>query len=135
MGQPTTILENEYGILMYYPDLKIVHHVFRKPIGGKAFQEILNGGLDVFRQKGAYKWLSDDRNNSVFAPEDAAWVFDVWVPQVMQTGWKYWALLVPDTTKARQDMAQFINGFYEQGVRVMLFATTEEALAWLSAQP
>jgi hypothetical protein len=128
----TTIIDNDYATLLYHPDKKIVHHTFHKPIGGEPFRQVLLAGLNTLKANGAQKWLSDDRANSVLPPEDAEWGTTVWFPQVKAAGWKYWALVVPNDVKGRINMAEFVESYFEQGIRIMVFTDPEEALKWLT---
>ena len=50
---------------------------------------------------------------------------------MINAGWKYWALVVPDEVSARQDMVAVIDMFYERGIRIMVFTDVERALNWL----
>ena len=126
-----TILNNDYATLMYYPDKKIVHHVFHKPISGPEFRSVLNKGADLLQEHGAAKWLSDDRNNSALSSEDTEWSKTVWFPRAAAAGWKFWALVVPPDLMARMNLKEFVDTYYEQGLRTMVFVDPQEALEWL----
>ncbi|MBL8162023.1 MAG: hypothetical protein JNJ61_08560 [Anaerolineae bacterium] len=134
MTQTQTIFTNEYATLMYHPENRIVHHIFHKPIGGEAFRQVLDTGLDTLKQHGASKWLSDDRQNAALPLEDTMWAITNWAPRVLAAGWKSWALIVPDSVSARINMAEFINDYGEKGVRIMIFADPNEAQQWLEKQ-
>jgi hypothetical protein len=129
-----TILDNEYASLTYHSDKKIVYHVFRKPISGEPFRQVLNEGAKLIQKHGANKWLSDDRENSVLPPEDFDWVNADWLPRVVNAGWKYWALVIPNEMMARLNMTDFVNSFYQRGLRIMVFTKPEEAMEWLQRQ-
>jgi hypothetical protein len=126
-----TILDNDYATLMYYPDQKIVHHVFHKPISGQEFRSVLNRGADLLREHGASKWLSDDRNNSMLSPEDTEWSKTDWFPRASAAGWRFWALVVPPDLMARLNLKEFVDAYFEQGLRTMVFVDPQEAMAWL----
>ncbi len=131
---PLTIIDNEYASLVYYPELKIVHHVWHKPISGERFREVLNKGAELFAQNHASKWLSDDRANSALPEEDGEWGMNDWFPRVMQAGWKFWALVVPEDIMGRMNMKQFVDHYFEQGLRIMVFTDPAEAMKWLESQ-
>lgn len=126
-----TLIQTDFATLVYHPDAKIVHHTFHKPIGGQEFRNVLNTGAEAMEKYGATKWLSDDRNNSVLSPEDGGWGSNDWFPRAVKAGFKYWALVVPDDILARMDLKQYIDSFFEQGLRVMVFTKPEDAMAWL----
>jgi hypothetical protein len=57
-----------------------------------------------------------------------------WFPRVLQSGWKFWALVVPEDVKARMNLTQFVQSYYEQGLRIMVFTEPVEATEWLASQ-
>lgn len=79
-------------------------------------------------------WLSDDRLNAEFSPEDISWVFDDWIVRAEAAGWKKWALVVPEQIAARANMAQLVELVYNKGVRVMVFTHLDVARKWLIEQ-
>jgi hypothetical protein len=126
-----TVIDNEYATLMYYPDTQIVHHVFHKPISGPHFRAILNGGAALLKEHGACKWLSDDRNNTALSDEDTVWSKTDWFPRASAAGWKFWALVVPPDLMAQMNLKEFIDTYYELGLRSMVFTEPMEAMKWL----
>jgi hypothetical protein len=126
-----TIVDTEYATLWYYPENKIVHHKFHKYIYGEEFRQILEKGLEIFKQHHAQKWLSDDRNNSALTPEDSEWGINNWSPRVVGAGWKYWAIVMPDKVVGQMNMQRFIEIYAKQGVTVQIFDDPDEALTWL----
>ena len=126
------IIDTDYGTLMYHPEAKIVHHVFHKPISGPEFRNILDEGAALLKKHGAQKWLSDDRNNSALSDEDTEWSKTDWFPRATASGWKFWALVVPADIMARMNMKEFVDAYYEYGLRTMVFDNPEEALEWLT---
>jgi hypothetical protein len=126
-----TIIQTEYAKLVYHPDTKIVHHTFHKPIGGQKFREVLDTGASVLEKYHAEKWLSDDRGNSALSPEDTEWSKANWFPRAINAGWKYWALVVPEDIMARINLKEFVDSYFEQGLRIMVFVEPEKAMDWL----
>ena len=125
------ILANQYATLVYHPDTKVVHHTFHKAIGAEKFREVLNLGVVAMTKYGASKWLSDDRNNSVLSPEDTEWSMSNWFPRAIQAGWKYWALVVPQDILAQMNLKEFVDSYFDQGLRIMVFSNSDEAMKWL----
>jgi hypothetical protein len=125
------ILSNEYATLVYYPDTKIVHHTFHQQIGGERFREVLNKGAETLEKYKATKWLSDDRKNSALSKEDTEWSKTNWFPRSIKAGWKYWALVVPQDILGQLNMKEFVDSYFEQGLRIMVFSKPEEAKQWL----
>jgi hypothetical protein len=128
-----TVFKNDSATLYYYPEKKIVHHEIHKYIKGEEFKGLLNAGLDVFRKRGANKWLSDDRKNGVLLEEDEEWSSGVWFPQVLKAGWKYWAIVLPEKLVGQMNMKRFAARFEPAGVTARLFTAPEDALSWLES--
>ena len=91
----------------------------------------MNNGADTLKKYGATKWLSDDRENMALTPEDSQWATTNWFPRSVKEGWKTWALVVPTDTMAKLNMKEFVDQYFEQGLRIMVFTDPEEALQWL----
>ena len=125
------VYDKEYATLYFYPEPKIVHHVFHKFIYGDEFRQVLEKGLELFQQHGANKWLSDDRKNSALPTEDVNWAMQNWAPRVFQTGWKYWAIIMPDKVVGQMNMNRFMKRYIDQGLKIQVLSDTDEALKWL----
>jgi len=128
-----TISDTEYATLWYHPDHKIVHHQFHKFIHGEEFRQVLDKGVEIFKENGAQKWLSDDRMNSTLTAEDGAWATTDWSVRVMAAGWKYWAIVMPDKIVGKLNMQRFIEDYSKKGVTIDIFGDPEEALKWLES--
>ena len=126
------IIKNEFATLVYHPESKIIHHTFHQPIGGDKFREVLNTGTDALEKYGASKWLSDDRGNSALSQEDTDWSMNFWFPRAIKAGWKFWALVVPQDLLARMNLKEFVDSYYDKGLRIMVFNGPEEAMQWLT---
>lgn len=125
------VLENEWATVRYEPTHKYIYHTFHKPIGGQPFRDALNIGLEAFITKGATKWLSDDRHNAELSPEDVAFGINDWGQRAAKAGWKYWALVVPESIAGRLTLSGIVEAYFNMGVRVAVFVDLEEAREWL----
>ena len=130
-GLKVTVVDNEFATMVYHARYKIVHHTFHKPLAGAAFRAVLMHGLKLFKERGANKWLSDDRGNSALHPDDGKWAMEVWSKQTIDAGWKYWAIVMPDAALGRANMRRFIREYADRGVEVRIFESPEEAFEWL----
>lgn len=131
---PQVIIDDGDALLLYHPRPKIVHHQLRTVVQGERFRSILEKGVELFVQHGAYKWLSDDRGNGPLSPEDAEWAMTKWSPRVIAAGWKYWAVVMPKKMIGQMDMTGWIKTYAEKGVTVSAFTDPESALRWLSVR-
>ena len=128
-----TIMDNDYSSLWFHPESGIVHHYFKTAVSGEHFRQVLNRGIDLLEEHKAYKWLSDDRNNSALTPEDSQWAFSDWEQRVLKAGWRYWAIVLPHGVVGRMDMARNVAAIREAGVEATVFTDPAEALAWLES--
>ena len=131
---PVTILDTPQITVWYHADKKMIHHKMHQYAHGKDFRDALMAGVDAMKKHGATKWLSDDRANPVMTPEDQKWSVDVWQAQVMNAGWKHWALVEPQGVLAKMRMEQFTERFSKRGVTVKVFTDPDEAMRWLAGQ-
>jgi hypothetical protein len=128
------IINNNKAALWYHPKTKIVHHQLRSYIYGQQFRDILERGLELFRLHQACKWLSDDRGNGALDPDDSDWATEVWSPQVIAAGWKFWAIVLPIKVIGQMNMRGWVSMYAEKGVKVEAFTDPDLALSWLEAQ-
>ena len=128
-----TMTDTPYATLWYYPEDKIVHHQFHKFIHGAEFRQVLEKGLEVFKENGAQKWLSDDRLNSALPTADTEWGQQDWFPRVFAAGWKYWAIVMPDKVVGKLNMQHFIESYSTQGLTIDIFDDPDVALKWLKS--
>jgi len=125
------VLDTEYATLWYYPEAKIVHHKWNKFIYGAEFRQVLEKGLEIFKENGAQKWLSDDRLNSALPTEDLNWSMNDWFHRAFGAGWKYWAIMMPDKVAGQMNMNRIMKRNIELGLNIKVFDDIDEALEWL----
>lgn len=127
------IFENEYATLMYHEKEKIVHHIFHQPVEGEYFRKTLLKGAELFKQMGATKWLSVDLKSSGLTKEDTEWGLSVWRPLILEAGWKYWAIVLPENIIGQIHLKNFSKIYTDEGVDVKLFTNPEKAYEWLKS--
>ncbi|MBK8024547.1 MAG: hypothetical protein IPK19_24745 [Chloroflexi bacterium] len=130
----TIVLETDYATVWHYAEAGIVHHEFHRYIHGEQFRGVLERGLEIFSQRSATKWLSDDRKNSALPKVDAEWALNDWNPRVRAAGWKYWAIVMPDKKVGQMNMDWFIREGLKQGLTIQIFDDVDEALKWLESR-
>lgn len=128
-----TVFENSSARLSFHPDTKIVHHEFRTFMHGPAFRDILTQGVATMQKNGAHKWLSDDRLNSALPKEDGDWAMTTWFPSAVRSGWKFWAVVMPEKVIGQMNMQQFVKNAATSGVTTKVFSNPDEAYRWLAA--
>jgi hypothetical protein len=128
-----TIAKTDFGIMYYYPETKIVHHILQKYEFGQPFRDFLSMGTKAIGERGACKWLSDDRSYATLTKEDMEWGRDVFAPDTIKAGWLYWAIVMPEKTVGKMAMDRIIAMYSEMGLTVQIFAEPEEGMRWLKS--
>jgi ribonucleotide reductase alpha subunit len=134
-GNRITVLDTDYATLWYYPESKVIHHVFHRYIHGQHFRGVLEAGLEALKQHGGTKWLSDDRNNSTIPTEDLVWTFENWSPRCVQAGWKHWGLILPTKIGGQMSMNRTMQRYIDMGISVEIFDDPDKAMQWLLSLP
>jgi len=118
--------------LFYHDEDKVIHHVFKEALDSESFHAVLEKGTEVLTEHKATKWLADNRRQEiVLSDEDNEWATTVWFPKTMAAGWKYWAIVVPDSIANRVDLMRYIEPYHATGINVKVFTDDAEALDWL----
>jgi hypothetical protein len=129
-----TIIETQRMSLFYHPVEKIVHHEMHQYPGLELLQDILTRGLELIREKGATKWLSDDRNGGALPKSHHEWGDRVWAPDAIAAGWQHWGLVLPNDLLHNANMQKLARLYASQGVTVQVFSDPDEAFRWLRQQ-
>jgi hypothetical protein len=129
------IHDSEWVTVWYHPVSAVVHHKYHKAIRGQAFRSALLAGSAVLRERGASKWLSDDRLVFLLPQEDQEWAQTQWFPQTLKAGWKYWAIAKPEKAVVDLFLRRLAATYSAAGVQTELFISPEAGLQWLMNQP
>ncbi len=125
------IMDDTNISMWYYPESKILHHQIHQFFCGKPFRDALNKGVEVFQKYGAQKWLSDDRMIPALSKEDLDWGDRDWFPRVAKSGWKYWAIVMPEKVVGQLTMKRLAETYNSRGVCTRIFSSPDEAKKWL----
>lgn len=129
------VFKNDQITVYYLQKEKIVYHVMHKQVEGKPFRDALLAATAWLRTNKACKWLSDDRLNPSLKQDDQEWILNVWQPEVLKAGWKYWAIIMPDASLGKTRMVIMSTQYKKLGVTVKAFSTPEEGIEWLNSFP
>jgi hypothetical protein len=134
LGMPAIrVRDDEYVTMVYYPETKILHHQIHKFFFGQTYRDIFNTGVQVFKKYGACKWLSDDKSVTSFTKEDVEWGYKEWFPRMIESGWKYWALILPEKVIGQVAVKRMAENYTSQGVQTRTFTSIDEAKKWLES--
>ena len=125
------VLKNEWGTVQYETTDHYIYHTIHKDLPPAELRTILDTGLDSLKANRAQKWLSDDRKYVTVTPEAIEFTLQSWGPRAAAAGWKYWAMVAPESAIGRAGMQEVVEIFYNLGVRMPIFSDLDEARAWL----
>lgn len=128
-------LDNEYITLELDPEAGIIQHTMHRFVISAVFREAMERGLELLREHGATKWLSDDRHNGPLSNDDLEWGLNEWRPRAIALGLKYWALVLPEAVLGRHRAQRIVEAERRRGFAVEAFAVPGEARRWLEGQP
>ncbi|MDI6401718.1 hypothetical protein QLX67_06920 [Balneolaceae bacterium ANBcel3] len=128
------VFANDRFEIYCYPNEKIIHHIIKKFVHGEDFKQLMTKGADAFIKFSCTKWLSDDRSSSVLKKEDVEWGQKNWEPRILQKGWKYWAIVMPDSTIGKMTMNPVIKRYASLGVKVEIVRSADQGVQWLKSQ-
>jgi hypothetical protein len=126
------IMDDENVSIWYYPESKILHHQVHKFFFGQVYRDVFNAGAQAFKKYGAQKWLSDDRNVTAWTKEDVEWGNKDWFPRMLQSGWKYWAIIFPEKVVGQMVLKKFAENYSSMGIQTKIFSSLDEAKKWLT---
>ena len=129
-----TLIETPRMSLWYLPDDRIIHHQMHQYPSQETLEEVLLRGLEAMKEHGATKWLSDDRAGGAVPRSHHEWGEQVWAPQAIAAGWKYWAFLPPEQTLGHANMTRLVQVYAAKGVLVKVFSEPTQAQHWLRRQ-
>ncbi|WP_319477941.1 hypothetical protein [Marispirochaeta aestuarii] len=129
-----TLLDNDSLSLYVYPEHGIVHHEIHKFVFGETWREMMMKGADAFIEHGCTKWLSNDKSNSAMRQEDLEWGQKNWEGRILEKGWKYWALMMPEKAIGKMNMRPIVDRYAGMGVTVQIFSEFDDAFKWLTQQ-
>ncbi len=128
-------LENEFVTVACDPDAGIVEHVTHRFLVSDVFRQALLRGLELMREHGATKWLSDERLNGAISNDDVEWGATVWRPRAVALGLKSWALVLPRSTFGSARARRIVEEERRWGLTCAVFEERAAARRWLDQQP
>jgi hypothetical protein len=126
-----TVIETPRMSLYYHPAQKIIHHEMHAYPGLELLERVLRKGLELMKANGASRWLSDDRMGGTLPQSHHEWGEKVWAPEAIRSGWKRWALVLPENTLHTSNMNRLSERYAALGVTVEHFSDPTRAIVWL----
>ncbi len=128
------VIETPRMSLYYHPAEKIIHHEMHAYPGLELLERVLSKGLELMKERGASKWLSDDRMGGALPQSHHEWGENVWAPKAISLGWKRWALVLPEKTLHASNMNRLSERYAALGVTVEHFSDPMRAFLSLKKE-
>jgi hypothetical protein len=128
------IFDSPNATMWYYPESQIIHHQFHIPLQGEPFRDFMMLGTRTMADKGAHKWLSDDRAILAVHKDESQWGMNHWFPETIKAGWKHWAIIQPKHTISQLNLEKVAKTYSAMGINAMFFSDVDEAMKWLESQ-
>lgn len=129
-----TLLRTPFATIQYDTDSKIVRHQTFPAIRGREYRDVLTLGVETLKKRAAEKWLADERKSSAMGEDDELWAQRVWLPAALRSGWKYWAIVLPEKDAGRRALKRASEALSTAGITARTFSDPTEALEWLESQ-
>lgn len=78
--------DDEDGTIEVHPDQRLVRLIWKRPVTGQAYRDLLDRLLETVRQDGIKLWLSDGRRAGAILYADQVWTMQEYTPQVIGAG-------------------------------------------------
>ena len=97
------------------------------------FRTLLEAGVRALVEHRGSRWLADCRRQKALKPADQDWGDKVWLPLVVASGLKRFAIVLPESQLATINLQDRENTMRGMGLQVEYFHTVEEARSWLAS--
>lgn len=128
-------VDNEFYTAWYVPDYSMIRHVWHQHCKGETWRNIMTLAADAFVGHNCFKWLADDRKFlGAMTPEDWAWAEVNFAKRCREAGWKYFAMVLPDSGMAKVSIRAVCNAFSANGIETEAFTDYVKAYVWITTR-
>jgi hypothetical protein len=110
---------------------RCVHTEWRAFANSAEFRAALMKALEVIRDKGAIRYLSDTRKVKVIVHADQTWANEIWIPLLVAAGIKRFALVTAAEGLGKATVEDVIKMVDNRGVLMSGFTSPDAAWKWL----
>ena len=127
-----TVIDNEFYTAWCYPRKGLIHHQWHRYCVGENLRNALTEAVEAFRKHKCSKWLSDDRKfGGVLHPDDWKWGETHFTDRIIEAGWKYSAMVLPEEAIAKLSTSALNEYFAARGVEAKFFTQLLDAQQWI----
>ena len=132
-----TLFENADVLIALDESVPCLEWIGKRAVLSQAFRESEEKSLDFYQQYKSVQpnleWFVDSRNVRSLLPADIEWVANEILPKFEAAGLTKEAFVVPETALGRFTVNDYSEKSKSGKVTIRMFATEEEAKAWLKA--
>ncbi|MCS6821209.1 MAG: hypothetical protein NZ551_04990 [Microscillaceae bacterium] len=135
-----TSFQTKHANIVYQPDKNILYLTWHNFTPSPEYRNILNKALEIMDAYYVKKWIFDQREAGVIAPDDIKWVVNDWTPRVVQKLGKniYSAVILAKNIFGEVSLKNLVAGTQKQkdtqgAIETRYFDTVEEAEKWLQS--
>lgn len=126
------IVDNEFYTAWVIPEYRMISHVWHKHCKGDTWRNNITSAADAFEKHNCIRWLSDDRRFlGTLDPEDWKWGDIHFSARCQAAGWKYFAMVLPESGMAKISIRAVCNAFASHGVETEAFTDYAKAFSWI----
>lgn len=132
-GRDVTLVDEPFLWMGHSPGERLVHLEWKGHATSEQYRSSLDFALGFVAKHGVRYWLADLRAMTAILATDERWANEVWFPKLFGTGLEKMAVLRSrdyfNQTSVERSFARVES---KLTFKVAEFATTKEALDWLS---
>lgn len=129
--QAEQFVDNEYVVAYFYPEIKLMHYIWRKNCVGQEYRDNFQKALDFASENDANYFISDIRKQGVIGPEDRKWFESVAIPGAIERGLKKAAVIFDGNAFKMYYLNLLLKVFANRSIPMKLFKDTQSAIDWV----
>ena len=96
------------------------------------FKGLLDAEVKAMKEHRGSRLLADCRRQRILNPADQERANREWVPQVLEAGLKWFAIVLPESEIAAAHLRERLAAVPQTAMQIAYFASVEEAREWLA---
>lgn len=129
----TSVLKEKYLEISLDEQEKVIELKWNGFVNSQNYRNALDKALDIAKENGITKWLTDARKVKVISLSDQEWVISDWVPRAVKCGYKYQAMIVPEDAFGKMSSDELVSEVEGKSIVAKNFTDKSNALTWLNS--
>lgn len=98
------MFENEFAKTEYIENDNAVLHIWKKEAHYNDYRQPVTASLELLRLHPGSLYIVDARNGFEDSPEDVAWGFHYFLPELRKTGCRIWGFILPEASEIEDEI-------------------------------